>query len=302
MKELNSRPDEVAEAFFALCNSGYPKLPFGQGRESAERALQDQFSGAFSDLVKVADSGSPNVWYALGHAYSNGWGVAKNEKISTYWIYKAAECGHTDAMVRLANALTPHDSTEAEQQEALSWYRRAASLGNTGGMTWLGFAYREGTGVAVDYEEALRWFVKAYENGAAHAIEHIGSMYCAYMDPTAEAIDFFERIATTGDPESCFFLGILFGNNNASYYDQEKAMDWLIKAVHRKSRKSPRAMLELAWHCFEGCGTVRDIEGAKSWLDLFFKEPLERTEIHSEARELRRLIDEFEKQSLEEEV
>lgn len=286
-----SDPDRLADAFLASFRK-VPKLSYGPEREFGYQALQEEWANLFAPLVEAAVSGSPKVWFAMGHGYSNGWGVDKSKELAIYWFFRAAEAGHTDAMVRLALALRPHDAGLAEQREAIVWYRRAASLGNTSAMIHLGFAYREGQGVEMDYEEALRWFKAAYNGGDAFAIDKTGSMYTGYMEPRQEAVDFFLAIAETGEAESCFYLGRLFDNPAAPFHDPEKAMDWLIAAVQRGTRMASRALLELAYHCYEGAGTTRDLEGAKIWLDQFFLHAREKTQGH---REGMRLLKEIEK-------
>jgi hypothetical protein len=288
---------ETAKKLLSSCRRG-PPSPVSEETLDGHSPEAER-KRTYDDLVESSDLDLPIVWVALGHAYLHGWGTEESTGLAIYWYRKAADSGHTDAMLHIAHALLTMSSnpSEAEKREARSWYRQAAALGNPGWITWLGFESRRNCKVEVDYDEALGWFGKAFTKiGSEDSAATLG---WGYMPPNEDALDYFLRIAATGEPESCFFLGLLFGDPAAPFCDLEKAMDWMIQAVERKSRNSPRAKLELAWHCFLGSGHVHDIEGSYSWLDVFFDEPFGTPRMQSEARRLLKLLDDLIDQQLE---
>ena len=79
--------------------------------------------------------------YALGGAYYNGKGVARNQEEGAKWLQKAAEQGHIAAQCDL------------------------------------GVMYQKGIGVEQDYRATLKWFRAAAEQGDALAQHNLGSLY-----------------------------------------------------------------------------------------------------------------------------
>jgi len=113
------------------------------------RELQAQWISCFPRLLDLAETGDPEVWYALGDAFGNGRGTERNRDEATRYLRRAAEVGHARSMVRLG-ALLHLPDTPATHSSAIDWFRKAAALGYSGAMVSLGFAYREGHGVQSD--------------------------------------------------------------------------------------------------------------------------------------------------------
>jgi TPR repeat protein len=118
----------------------------------------------FQRLLRASDSQDSELWYALGCAFGSRLGTERDPEEAIRWLRKAAEAGHTGAMVSLGSRLQlPEPSLDAVG--AIHWFRTAAEKADPRGMTSLGFAYREGRGVPCDHAEAVRWFVRAAEAG-----------------------------------------------------------------------------------------------------------------------------------------
>ena len=60
------------------------------------------FKEALKWFQRAADNGSVYGQFRMGWAYSNGEGVAKDQKLAVSWYKKAADNGNTAAMNNLA--------------------------------------------------------------------------------------------------------------------------------------------------------------------------------------------------------
>lgn len=110
-------------------------------------------------------------------------------------VYEEAEAGNTAAQCELARQLM----MEQRMGEAVSWYKKAAAAGESDAMFNLGILYSQGwEGECASLEQSFYWY---------------------------------ERAAQAGDTEGMYMTG-----NNCLYgigtdKDQEKAADWLKKAL-----------------------------------------------------------------------
>ncbi len=249
------------------------------------REYQIECEAIFARLRADADSSDPAVWFALGDAYSRGWGTKDEEEQTRAWFRKAADAGHTRAMVRLGN-LFNRPAPDGAPTEAVSLFRRAAQLGDARGMVYLGFAYREGIGVVCDYEEAVNWFIKAVEAGDGHSMIHVGRMYALQLRAPEEALKWFLRAAEAGYKESYVLLALLYENRKSTLYDAVQAVHWYRRVAEGSGGSKDRAMLALAHFCRNGEGTAHDPVEAKAWLHKVIESAPPKSAFHREARAL----------------
>lgn len=90
----------------------------------------------------------------------------------------AAREGDLDAQFRIARAtlLSPERSKEATR-EAVEWLRRAADGGHTGAMIHLGKLYKSGIGTPQNFELAARWLGEAARAGDAEGMVEFGRLH-----------------------------------------------------------------------------------------------------------------------------
>ena len=150
----------------------------------------------------VAEQGDAVAQHALGKAYQEGRGVAKNDVKAASWYQKAAEQGLAIAQYELGVAYHKGRGVVKNEEEALSWYRKAAvqnnfnaqfsimeyehvkschaaadmvaKNGDAMAQYALGNAYKESRGVEGNYVEALRRYDKAVVQGLAGAQYELG--------------------------------------------------------------------------------------------------------------------------------
>jgi len=247
--------------------------------------LRQQFETAFRRLLENADFAGPAVWHALGDAYSKGWGTTPDKKETAKWFHRAANAGHTKAMVRLGLMLN-RPSPDGDAIKGIWWLRRAAELGDASGMIFLGFAYRDGTGVMCDHQQAVDWFIKAVEAGDDHSMIHAGRMYSRYLQRPAEAMRWFLKAAEAGQSESHVELALLYQNRKSPLYDAKQAIHWYRKVAEGKSGSKDRARIALAHFCRNGEGTSHDVGQAKQWLQKVIESAPVTSSFYKEAKAL----------------
>lgn len=210
----------------------------------------------FPLLLAMADKCDPEVWYALGDAYSHGRGTHRDRDEEIKWFERAAEAGHSHAMVRLGLRLRFPESA-AGISAAIEWFRKAAARGNTGGMINLGFTYRDGHGVPVDDQEAARWFEMAANAGDRHAMILAGRVYAYQLKCPERALRWFLLAAEAHFTESYIELALLYNNRKSSVYSPSAAARWYHAAAELDRGDGARAMLALARLYRDGIGVSR---------------------------------------------
>lgn len=253
---------------------------------SAFAELRREWQRLFRELLKHAEAGGAEDWFALGHGYSNGWGAERDRVAAEAWFRRAAEAGQHPAMVRLALILKHPDRTEC-WEEGVRWLQRASAEGDSSAMVHLGFAYREGQGVDEDAEQAALWMLKAYESGDLHASIHAGRIYSAWLNRPVEAAHWFHLAADAQQKESYINLAMLYDDRASELFDPEKAAHWYHETVQNNGSSGPRAMLALARCYRDGLGVPADKNESKTWIQRLIESTPDTNEFHREGLNLR---------------
>lgn len=112
---------------------------------------------------------------------------------------EAARQGDPDAQFRVARAalLDPERGMEATR-EAVDWLRRAAENGHTGAMIHLGKLYKSGVGTPQNYELAAHWLGAAARAGDAEGMVEFGRLHRSGIGVEQDALQayvWFNRAA-----------------------------------------------------------------------------------------------------------
>lgn len=165
----------AASAFLlaSLANAG----PLEEAQQAMDSGRATEAARRFSTL---ADSGNTEAQFRLGLMYFTGHGVQENEKRAYDLLLRAANQGHIQAMLQLANVLTFGQQIPTliadPDQEAAKWYFQAASAGNAEAQYSLGVLFQTGKGVIRSNEEAMRWMQEAAKNGHEGAKAYVGAV------------------------------------------------------------------------------------------------------------------------------
>lgn len=91
---------------------------------------------------------------------------------------EAARAGDAEAQFRLGRSLLLEaDSNRTKSEEAGVWLKRAAEAGHTGAMVLLGKRYRSGIGTPQNYEIAARWLGEAARAGDPEGMVEFGRLH-----------------------------------------------------------------------------------------------------------------------------
>ena len=149
-------------------------VPSHAGLQEANEALaKKDYPSALKELQPLAEKGDAYAQFHLAELYSNGSGVAMDEKLAVSWYQKSAAQGYVAAQTMLGIMYENGAGTKLDYSKAASWYRKAAEQGDPVAQSLLGAMYVEGLGVAVNLVQALKWFTLAANVGHAVAQENV---------------------------------------------------------------------------------------------------------------------------------
>jgi hypothetical protein len=109
--------------------------------------------------------------------YSDGKGVAQDDKRAVKWYRKAANQGYASAQSNLGFMYSNGKGVAQDGKQAVKWYRKAADQGDASAQSNLGWMYENGKGVAQDDKQAVKWYRKAADQGDASAQYNLGLIY-----------------------------------------------------------------------------------------------------------------------------
>lgn len=194
------------------------------------------YQTAYAEYLRLAEQGDSNAQTALGILYSDGHGVAKDQRAAVMWFRKAAEKGNPQAQLNLGVHYEQGEGVEQDYPSAFGWYRKAAEQGYTPAELALGNMYYRGRGVPQDKEKANVWFKRAADRGNASAEQNLANAF--YFGEGAEinyaeAFKLYERAAAQGYGDSQYNLGVMYEKGQGVPKDAAKAYFWwLLASAH----------------------------------------------------------------------
>ena len=111
---------------------------------------------------EAAHKGDPEAQFRLGRAALLDPERSKEAtREAIEWLKRAAESGHTDAMIHLGKLYKSGIGTPQNYDLAVHWLGEAARAGDAAGMVEFGRLYRSGIGIEQDAVQAYVWFNRA---------------------------------------------------------------------------------------------------------------------------------------------
>jgi TPR repeat protein len=123
------------------------------------------------------------------------------------------------------------DGVKQDHAEALKWFRRAADSGHTEAMVHIGRHYRFGEGVTKDLSEAGKWFRTAAAKGEPAGTLNLGWLYGYEQDDQDAALKCFREAASQGLTEAMYELYLSYWNGKGLTKDRAEAKKWLTQAA-----------------------------------------------------------------------
>ena len=140
--------------------------------DSSAAYLSGDYSLALTKLKAAAAQGDVNAYYNLGTMYSEGKGVAHDDKEASKWFSLAAAQGDAGAQFNLGNMYRIGEGVNQNYTTAAEWYRLAANQGHADAQNNLGmmYYYHYGHGAAENNTRAYMWLTIAAASGDKESI------------------------------------------------------------------------------------------------------------------------------------
>ncbi|SIO95082.1 tetratricopeptide repeat protein [Vibrio spartinae] len=120
--------------------------------------LASAYAADINTLRQQAILRDKNAQYQLALHYQQGQGVKADPKQSFYWMEQAAENGHKQAQLQVANAyLNGSVGVTPDKTQAIYWLTRLATQGDTTAQFKLGQLYEQVTDLSGE-TQALIWY------------------------------------------------------------------------------------------------------------------------------------------------
>jgi len=139
----------------------------------AAPAAADEVGGDLGWLEKQAAAGDAEAWYRIGIIKEHGIGLAADAEGALAAYRSAAELGHLEAQVRLAQLL----GAAGQLAEARRWYEAAAGQGHAAAAFNAGLFAETGSGGVVDLTAAVALYRQAVAGGVGQAAVQLGLLH-----------------------------------------------------------------------------------------------------------------------------
>lgn len=147
-------------------NSSNTKMSSAQKEQNVTLPNSIPSYSKAADFYRLAMQGDKDSMYKLGKSFLNKEnGVNRDEDQAYYWLNKATELGHANAMANLADCYYNGWGCEKNYNQAFYWCKKSAELGDPYGCNNLGFYYEQGIGTSVNTQLGASWYLKSAEAG-----------------------------------------------------------------------------------------------------------------------------------------
>jgi uncharacterized protein len=220
---------------------------------------------AFQEATRRAGDGDPVAMTLLGDLYSNGYGIAKDDKKAFAWFSLAADRNDKQAIFALAMAKFAGRGTAQDLPEAAALLERAAKLGHVAAAYNLALLYLDGQSVRQDMAKAAELLRRAADAGSPEAQYALATLYKegngVPKDPAAAAK--LLAAATRGGNAAAEVEYAIALFNGAGVAKDEAAAAALFRKAALKG--SPVAQNRLARILATGRGAPADPAAAVKW-------------------------------------
>ncbi|WP_416899848.1 MAG: tetratricopeptide repeat protein [Minwuia sp.] len=249
------------------------------GPAAAQEAelTKEQEAEIFAVFLADAKEGDAAAQYKVAVAYYTGRGVSKSDKIeSAFWLQKAADQGHKQAISRLAWHYRNGVGVIQNLPQSEELYKKAYTLGVVGSSVPLAAIYRSGEGTPVEeggqgrvrenHTEAVRWALIAADAGIDRGQNLMGELYrdgVGVPQDFAKALEWFELSAEQDFALAYFNASKIYRDPELEgFSDTEKGIRYLKLAA---DKGHAGAMIDLALAYVEGTDVPQNYDLALEW-------------------------------------
>ena len=126
-----------------------------------EKVMLGKTKDAIRFIQELSDNGNSDAAYYLAKLFLEGDVIKKNERKGVMYLQKAADLGHTKALMKIARSGYICAKNEAEREEVFDWFHKAALKGNAEAEMIISYFYHMGYGCEENKMLADMWHLKA---------------------------------------------------------------------------------------------------------------------------------------------
>lgn len=192
---------------------------------------------SFKWYKEAAENGFPPAQYAISYLYKNGQGCEKSIFKAYYWLETSAENDFEDAYYIIGQSYLEGMYVDKDYKKAFFYLSKGAEINDLNCLEGLGDMYLEGLEVDKDNEKALYYYLKSAEEGNAKAYYKIGKLYEEEKNYEMALVNYLKG-HNNEDLRATQRLGIMYYNGEGVKRDDEKAIDYMKKAIVDKDPHS----------------------------------------------------------------
>ena len=197
----------------------------------------------FDKAIELGDTNSMVTKGAIYYYGENG--ITVNRSEGAKWYAKAAECGDSRGMWRLANCFMKGIGIEKDIGKAFLWFEKSASKDDPNGQFGLGLCYYMGIGVSQNFKEAVELFKKAAAKEQIGSLWRLGHCY-EYGQGVAKdlalAFKWYKKSADKGIAEGQWRLGRFYEHGLGTQMNLSLAKSFYEQAAKRGNKKAQEAL------------------------------------------------------------
>ena len=246
-----------------------------QAQENAEQQTEEALARIYQESLEKARRGDMASQFQVAIALWQGRGIKRDKIESAFWLEKAAEQGHKQAINRLAWHYRQGVGVIQSVPRAEALYKQAYNLGVVGASVPLAAIYRAGEGrpvseggegrVEENHAEAVRWALIGAEAGIDRGQNLLGEMYrdgVGVPQDFKKALDYFELAAAQDFPLAYYNASVIYRDGVGVEKDTAKGFEYLKRAA---DMGHAGAMIDLALAYIDGTDVPQNYEIALGW-------------------------------------
>ncbi|KAL0241620.1 hypothetical protein GEMRC1_006855 [Eukaryota sp. GEM-RC1] len=207
-----------------------------------ENELLKQKYESNSSSIKNA----PTQLFLIGRDYYLGNGVGINHKEAVFYWKKAAQLGHTNAMLNYAFCLRYGRGVPKALDKAVFWFQRAASNNCPEAFYRLGLCFFNGKGVLQSTSKAIECYEQAVELGHPAAMNNLALILDKKsIGEDSKVVELFNRACELSFPPALYNIGILTEKGRFVEQSVENALEYFKKAAEMGCSKSFKKVVKL---------------------------------------------------------
>jgi TPR repeat protein len=200
---------------------------------------------AFAWYSQAALAGYAPAAQAMGLAYLNGHGVARDPALAAKWLATAAKAGLPVAENELGLLYKTGIGVMQDNLHAVFWFSKAAAQGLPAAENNFGTAFEFGDGVTQDVAQAAQWYARAAQQGEPNAENNLGYLFFTGQGvprDTSKSARLFAAAALAGVPEAEVNLGLSLASGTGLVKNPELAATWCFRAQAAGAKDAAAAL------------------------------------------------------------